>query len=142
VTRNDAATGLANGDVGLVVARRDAEGGESVVVAFPGPDALPAGDARFSPDLRLVVYVSPARLPPHETTFAMTIHKSQGSEFDRIAVAIGDHSGRLLSRELVYTGITRARTEATLFVRTPVLRYALNKQVKRASGLGPLLRSD
>lgn len=142
ITRNDPATGLFNGDVGVVVIRRDAEGTPGVMVAFPGPDALPADSEAFNPELRLVRYVSPARLPPHETTFAMTIHKSQGSEFSRVALALGDRAGPLLTRELIYTGVTRARIEATLFVRVPILRRALRNRVQRASGLSALLRED
>jgi exodeoxyribonuclease V alpha subunit len=79
--------------------------------------------------------VSPARLPPHESVFAMTVHKSQGSEFERVGLLLPPQLSPILTRELIYTGITRARSHVTLFGNAEVLRSAIELRVERASGL-------
>ena len=80
--------------------------------------------------------VSVSRLAHVETAFAMTIHKSQGSEFFHTVVVLPDAGGDLLTRELVYTGITRAKEFLTLVEPRPgLLGTAMAQQVKRASGL-------
>ena len=136
VLRNDRASGLYNGDLGLVV-RASFGGGRALRVVFPGPDSLPQGP--LGPDdvlgLRLVRYVAPARLPEHQTTFAMTIHKSQGSEFDHAVVVLPEERSRVLTRELIYTGVTRARKRVTLVGSPEVLVQALDHPVERWSGL-------
>ncbi|GAB6067620.1 hypothetical protein JCM13664_09380 [Methylothermus subterraneus] len=78
---------------------------------------------------------SPARLPAHETCFAMTVHKAQGSEFNRVLLVLPTKSSEVLSRELVYTAITRARTRVQCFGPKAVLRYALGRCVQRYGGL-------
>ncbi len=118
VTENDYAVGRFNGDIGLVVRRH---GKESVV--FPDPD-------------RGVVFLSPGRLPAHETVFAMTIHKSQGSEFDHALVVLPAEPGPILTRELIYTGATRAKTRLTLVGRPEVLSAGLDLTTQRARGEG------
>lgn len=125
VERNDYAVGLFNGDVGVVV-KND---GERQVV-------FPHGSG--------VRYVVPARLPEHQTVFAMTIHKSQGSEFDHAMVVLPDKASPVLTRELIYTAVTRARRKVTLVCdeEMKVLRQALAKKVQRASGLRAELRGD
>ena len=131
VRANDVAVGRANGDVGVIVRREGA-----LVAAFPGPDALPASDSVHSPDhLRLVDYLSLARLPAHETCFAMTIHKSQGSQWPHITVVLPDYASPILTRELIYTAITRARETATVLGAEAVLAHALERPAQRASGL-------
>jgi exodeoxyribonuclease V alpha subunit len=138
VTRNDPSTGLYNGDVGLAV--RAGTGAERRLrVVFAGPDALPRDPADAAEGLRLVRYVSPARLPDHETTFAMTIHKSQGSEFDHAVIVLPEGPSRVLTRELVYTGVTRARRQVTVVGSPAVLARALGRPVRRWSGLGTAL---
>jgi exodeoxyribonuclease V alpha subunit len=117
VTSNDYVVRLFNGDVGIVVS--DAQGERKV--AFPDP----AG----------VRYVAPSRLPEHQSVFAMTIHKSQGSEFDHAMVILPEHDSPVLTRELVYTAVTRARRQLTLVGDPAVLVQALGKTVRRASGL-------
>lgn len=112
VVRNDPLTGLANGDLGVVVA----EGSERRV-AFAG-DVLP---------LESVPWV--------ETAWALTIHKSQGSEFDDVVVSLPDETNRVLCRELVYTAVTRARHGVTLVGSAASLRAALARRVARSSGL-------
>jgi exodeoxyribonuclease V alpha subunit len=120
VTRNDYGVRLYTGDVGGVV--RDPDRPRRLAVAFPGP--------------RLV---APARLPPHETVFAMSIHKSQGSQFDRAFVVLPDVPSPVLTRELVYTAVTRARQRITLVASEEILGEALARRVSRASGLAERL---
>jgi exodeoxyribonuclease V alpha subunit len=117
VSSNDYTVRLFNGDVGIVVAdeRRERK------VAFPD-----AGGVR---------YVAPARLPEHDDAFAMTIHKSQGSEFEHALVTLPERDSPVLSRELIYTAVTRARRRLTLVGDLAVLQRALGKSVRRASGL-------
>ncbi len=117
VTQNDYALGLFNGDVGVVV--KDEAG--RLRVCFESAAGL-----------RML---TPGRLPPHETVFATTIHKSQGSEFDAVAVVLPDTASPLLGRELLYTAVTRARRRVDLFARREVLRTALTRSVQRPSGL-------
>ncbi|MBE2292068.1 MAG: ATP-binding domain-containing protein, partial [Xanthomonadaceae bacterium] len=71
----------------------------------------------------------------HESAFAMTVHKAQGSEFDRVWLLLPARDNRVLSRELVYTGITRARRELHLAAAAPVLEAALGRHAGRVSGL-------
>jgi exodeoxyribonuclease V alpha subunit len=124
VTANDYSVGRYNGDVGLVV--RDADG--LWAVAFP--------------EERGVTYLPPARMPEHQTVFAMTIHKSQGSEFDDVLVVLPEEPSPVLTRELVYTGITRARRRVSVLGAESVLRYGLERRVRRASGLARAFEGD
>ncbi|MBI0325828.1 AAA family ATPase [Burkholderia plantarii] len=118
VTRNDYALGLFNGDIGIALP--DAKG--ALRVWFRGADGL----ARA---------VSPAALPPHDTAFALTVHKSQGSEFDEAALVLPAAFGRVLSRELVYTAITRARSRVQVIGPRAVLAQAIATRTQRDSGL-------
>ncbi len=93
VTRNDYQIELFNGDVGVTL--RDPQG--RLRVHFEGLDGTPRS-------------FHPARLPPCETVFAMTVHKSQGSEFDEVILMLPTRGSRILTRELVYTGVTRAKS--------------------------------
>ena len=78
----------------------------------------------------------PQRLPEHETVFAMTVHKSQGSEFDDVLLVLpDDENHRLLTRQIVYTGITRAKKRVLLYGSKPALNNALEKKIERESGL-------
>ena len=117
VTQNDYSLGLFNGDVGVVV--RDEHG--RLRVCFEGAEG-----ARF---------LSPGRLPPHETVFATTIHKSQGSEFDAVSIVLPEAASALVGRELIYTAVTRARRRVDLFSPLEVIRGALARTVQRPSGL-------
>ncbi|RQP97290.1 exodeoxyribonuclease V subunit alpha [Burkholderia stagnalis] len=118
VTRNDYALGLFNGDIGIALP--DAQG--ALRVWFRRAD----GTARA---------VSPAALPPHETAFALTVHKSQGSEFDEAALVLPATFGRVLTRELVYTAVTRARTRVQVIGGRRVLAQAIATRTQRDSGL-------
>jgi len=136
VKRNDYGVRRYNGDIGVVV--RAGEGEERrTLVAFPGPDDLPrgVGGPAGTEGLELVEYLAPSRLPDHQTVFAMTIHKSQGSEFEHVLVILPARSSPILSRELVYTAVTRAKKGMTLLASREVLEPALAREIKRASGL-------
>ena len=123
VTQNDYSVGLFNGDVGII--GRDHESG-SVYAFFVGTDN----------QLRKI---APIRLPAHETVYAMTVHKSQGSEFDNILFILPDRDSPVLTRELIYTGITRARSRVELWANERLLGLALQRRVQRWSGLPDLL---
>jgi len=118
VTRNDAQLGVFNGDVGVV---------------------MPSLEGRLKVwflDGQLLRSVSVMRLPHVETAWAMTVHKSQGSEFEHTALVLPPGGAEVLSRELVYTGITRARQQFTLIeAETGLLEAAIHRPGVRASGL-------
>lgn len=123
VVRNDVTRGLYNGDVGVALRRRDGE----LRVVFPrqgGFMALPADS-----------------LPAVEPAFALTVHKSQGSEYGHVLVVLPPEGGRrLLTRELLYTAVTRAKALAVLCGTKEVLRFAIGRRITRESGLLTLLR--
>ena len=77
----------------------------------------------------------PRLLPEHETVYAMTVHKSQGSEFDRVVLILPERTSPVLTRELVYTGVTRARRSVEIWSPAEVLQAAVQTPVRRASGL-------
>ena len=83
--------------------------------------------------------IAPARLPAHETAFASTVHKAQGSEFDEVVLLLPARASRVLTRELVYTAVTRARKRVTLLGNAAILREAIGTRVERASGLAERL---
>jgi len=127
VTHNDYELGLMNGDIGIALDLPVEAGAPPVLrVAFPAGDG--AGGVKW---------VSPSRLQGVETVFALTVHKSQGSEFTHAALALPDAYSPILTRELVYTGITRARAYLTLALPEgrSVLDRAVQAKVQRASGL-------
>ena len=121
VTRNDPRTGLSNGDTGVVV--RDAD--DRVRVWFPE-----LGDASGQPRL-----VAPARLPPHESFFAVTVHRAQGSEYDEVAVVPGPAESRVATRELLYTAVTRARRRVVVYGSEESVVAAVGRATERFSGL-------
>ncbi len=84
-------------------------------------------------------HVAPSRLPQHSTVFAMTVHKSQGSEFDEVAVVLPRDPSPVVSRELLYTGITRARRRVTVYAPEEILRDAVRHRVRRSGGLRRLI---
>jgi exodeoxyribonuclease V alpha subunit len=120
VTRNDYGLRLFNGDVGMALT--DPESGGALRIFFPSPD----GSMRK---------FDPYRLPEHETVYAMTVHKSQGTEFDRVLLVLPEGDARVLSRELLYTGVTRARKRVDLWAGEEALRAALSRRIERVSGL-------
>lgn len=114
ITRNDYAQGLWNGDVGVTLPDDDGR----LRVWFDGERA-----------------VSPARLPAHETVWAMTVHKSQGSEFDRVVLVLPPRASRVTTRELLYTGLTRARRHVAVWGGEAAFTAAVAARLERASGL-------
>jgi exodeoxyribonuclease V alpha subunit len=122
VTENDYELGLYNGDTGVIV---------------QSPDGPPT--AAFERGGELLQF-SPLRLGSVDTVYAMTIHKSQGSQFDTAAVLLPAAGSRLLTRELLYTAVTRARRELILVGAEEAVRNAVARPVARASGLADRLR--
>ncbi len=120
ILSNDYNLRLFNGDVGVIFPDPENEG--ELRAFFQGSDGT----------LRSFV---PARLPAHETAWAMTIHKSQGSEYKRVLIVLPDREGPTLTRELIYTAVSRARSRVEIWHRAPVLRAAIERTVDRASGL-------
>ena len=117
ITHNDYELGLYNGDTGVIVSNPDR--GISAVFETAGR----------------LVGVSPLRLDAVETVYAMTIHKSQGSQFRTAAVVLPPASSRILTRELLYTAVTRARTNLILLASEQSIRAAVGRPVARASSL-------
>jgi exodeoxyribonuclease V alpha subunit len=117
LTQNDYSLGLFNGDTGVVIERP----GGGLTVAFRR-----GGEA---------VTVSPSRLAAVETAFAMTAHRAQGSEFDQVIVLLPAASSRILTRELLYTAVTRAKRSVVLVGTEESVRAAVSRPIARASGL-------
>ncbi|SDJ44230.1 DNA helicase/exodeoxyribonuclease V, alpha subunit [Ferrimonas sediminum] len=129
LSRNDYSLKLMNGDVGLCLPVWDEQGQRRLRVAFLTPEGG-------------IKTVMPSRLSSVETVYAMTVHKSQGSEFAHTAMVLPASDSPILTRELVYTGITRARHWFTLLTPTPRLfAAAIGRRTVRASGLSQRLAS-
>ena len=128
VTRNDRDTNLANGDTGVVILAEDG----SPQVWFPDL-GRGAEDERF--------LIGPSRLPSHESFYALTIHRAQGSEYDEVVCVPGPATSRVNSRELLYTAVTRARQKVIVFADAACVRACVARQTRRASGLRPGLTS-
>ncbi|RMC94370.1 exodeoxyribonuclease V subunit alpha [Aquitalea palustris] len=122
ISANDYGVGLFNGDIGFTVERP-----QGLRVAFPAAD----GSWRE---------FAPGRLPQHETVFAMTVHKSQGSEFDEVWLQLPATPGPVLNRALIYTAITRARQRFAVAGSDEVWQQAVRLAPARYSGLADLLR--
>ena len=119
IVRNDYNVGLFNGDLGIVLP--DAVSGE-LRVFFRGE-----GDE--------VLNFAPGRLPAHEPAFALTVHKSQGSEFQDALVILPERDAPVLTRELLYTGITRVRETVEVWASEEILRQTIGRKIERSSGL-------
>jgi exodeoxyribonuclease V alpha subunit len=124
VTENDYQQELFNGDVG--------------VLGYNAAGTRLLGYFGEGESLRTVPL---SRLPRYETVFAMTVHKSQGSEFERVALVLPERPSPVLTRELVYTAITRAKQRVHVFGTEAVLRTGLATEIRRTSGLGEALRA-
>lgn len=129
ITRNDHALGLFNGDIGMTMLEPDIDadsGRRRLRVYFEMPDGTIRG-------------ILPSRIPEHEVVYAMTIHKSQGSEFaDTVMVLPADYTP-ILTRELIYTGITRAKSRLYLYAPLDIISKSVQVRTERASGLAQLL---
>lgn len=126
VTRNDYSLGLYNGDIGICIPDPD---DHKLKVWFE------KGDGTFQSYL-------PYRLPECETAFAITIHKSQGSEFNEVLVVLPSEDNRVLCRELLYTAVTRARKRVSVAAEKQVMELALSKRIQRYSGLAKQLQGS
>lgn len=127
VRKNDYGLGRYNGDVGIwVKVRRSDEASEK--------PTLMALFAREGGGAAVAVHTS-SRLPEHDVVWAMTVHKSQGSEFDKVVFVLPERSTSLWTRELIYTGITRVKRELVLAGSRDVLTDGLARRIRRASGL-------
>ena len=121
ITRNHYPLGLFNGDIGVTLPdQEDADG--RLAVFFPGS----SGEVRR---------FRPYQLPQHETVYAMTVHKSQGSEFDEVLFILPDRDFPVLTRELIYTALTRARKKISIWGSRTIIRNAIARQIERTSGL-------
>ena len=125
VEQNDYSLGVFNGDVGIIF---PAPGDEEKLLAwFPGEDGA------MRP-------VSPTRLPPHRPAYAMTIHRSQGSEYEEVAVALPDHESEVLNRNLLYVAASRAKEKVTLFSSPDTIRRTMEREPPQGGGLEFRLR--
>lgn len=121
VTRNDYNLGLFNGDIGIT---------------WPASSGqLRDLQVFFSAGNGQVKHYATHRLPEHETVFAMTVHKSQGSEFDDVVLLLPPKDYPVLTRELIYTGLTRAKQKFSLWAKPSVLGNAIKQKIERTSGL-------
>lgn len=149
ISENNYRLGLYNGDIGIIWRVTDTEGYEHLMACFEDID-VQGNDVECTEtgDSEAIRYILPSRLPKFETVYAMTIHKTQGSEFDHVAMLLSagqnesDASkstkttvNKLLSRELLYTAITRAKTQLTVASNQLTWQQGVNGQVKRYSGL-------
>jgi exodeoxyribonuclease V alpha subunit len=124
VTRNDYNLRLFNGDVGIIM---------------PDPENPHSLRAFFKDEFKMLRDFAPALLPGHETVFAMTVHKSQGSEFNSVLLILPDQDSPLLTRELLYTAITRAREKMVIWGSETIFASAVKRCIKRTSGLAEAL---
>ncbi|MFQ5650967.1 MAG: exodeoxyribonuclease V subunit alpha [bacterium] len=120
IARNDYQMHLFNGDFGIIL---------------PDPDANNELKAYFPAGGNAFRKIRPFRLPEHETAYAMTVHKSQGSEFEHVLLLLPAMDSPILTRELIYTGITRAARSVEIWGDEGVFKAAVARRVKRASGL-------
>jgi exodeoxyribonuclease V alpha subunit len=125
ITVNSPRSKLVNGDIGIVVNVQDADGTINRRVYFETED----GER----------YLTPAELPQFEVCYAMTVHKSQGSEYDNLVVILPDENSPLLTRELVYTAVTRTKKSLTIAGSSKAFLQSINNESTRYSGLKTLL---
>ena len=118
ITQNNYHIGLFNGDIGLCLMDQSGQ----LRVYFQMPDAT-------------IADFQPSRLPEHETVFAMTVHKSQGSEFTHTVLALPENNVAVVTRELIYTAVTRAKKQLTLFADLGLMTSAIRHKTKRFSRL-------
>lgn len=121
ISRNDHALGLYNGDIGICMLD-DSLAEPRLKVFFELPDGS-------------VKSVLPSRVPEHQTAYAMTVHKSQGSEFEFTVMILPKDFSPILTRELIYTGITRAKKRLALYAQSEVVKRGIKVTTERASGL-------
>lgn len=123
IVQNDYGLNLFNGDVGLILKDRN----DNQLKVF------------FRDSKGNIRKIMPARLPRHETVWAMTVHKSQGSEFEEVLLILSDKDVPVMTRELIYTGITRAVSKVNVRASREILSKAITRRVARQSGLAAAL---
>ena len=123
IQRNDSTLGLFNGDIGIMLNNDEGE-----MKAF---FQLPDGTLKA---------IQPSRLPQHETAYVMTVHKSQGSEFTHTALVLPEKFSPVVSRELLYTALTRAKQKLSLYACEYMVKMAIQTRIQRRSGLVDKLR--
>ncbi|WP_193016077.1 exodeoxyribonuclease V subunit alpha [Proteus sp. FME41] len=123
IQRNDSTLGLFNGDIGIMLNNDEGE-----MKAF---FQLPNGTLKA---------IQPSRLPQHETAYVMTVHKSQGSEFTHTALVLPEKFSPVVSRELLYTALTRAKQKLSLYASDYMVKMAIQTRIQRRSGLVDKLR--
>ncbi len=128
IMRNDYRTGLFNGDVGVFWPEHS-QGHRRARIWF----RTPAGPLKA---------FSPSQLPAHETAFALTVHKSQGSEYRHVVLILPEQDNPVLTRELLYTGLSRAREKISLVASEDVLARAIGRRTERTSGLRAALEGQ
>lgn len=121
ITRNHYDLELYNGDVGILLPDPKIPGTE-LFAFFPGKDSTPKKIPLF-------------RLPEHLPAYALTVHKSQGSEFNEIFLVLPDRDVPVLTRELLYTAITRGKEKVTIIGNETIIRNAVERKIQRTSGL-------
>ncbi|MGB5157783.1 exodeoxyribonuclease V subunit alpha [Desulfobacterium sp. N47] len=126
IKENSYSHGLYNGDVGLIMPAQDED--DNLYAYFHGSQEP---ERRFKPGI----------LPKHETAYAMTVHKSQGSEFENVVLILPEKDYPVLTRELIYTGITRTTGKLTILGTAGILKTAISRKTERASGLQDALWS-
>src|SRR5581483_564022 len=129
ITQNDYQAQLFNGDIGVILPDPRENDRHQLWAWFIGADNQPRR-------------LSPGRLPDYELAYAMTVHKAQGSQFERVVLILPDRDSPVLSRELIYTGVTRASKRVDVWFTKPVLCAAIARQAIRRSGLHDALRGD
>jgi exodeoxyribonuclease V alpha subunit len=121
ISRNNYSLELFNGDIGITMPEPDSKT-KDLYVYFSGNSGKLR---RFLPN----------RLPEHETAYAMTVHKSQGSEFEKVLLILPDQEYPVLTRELLYTGITRAKNHISIWGREEIIKTTILRKINRDSGL-------
>lgn len=147
ITKNDPVLGLVNGNVGFCAFVASEDEKKSDTEAELGTDAQPSkervlrvfipvgAEERDGKSVLKVNVISTLLLTNYDLGYAMSIHKSQGSEYDKVEIMLSERINRVLTKELVYTGITRAKKCVSMVTSTKALYYALEHSVERASGL-------
>jgi exodeoxyribonuclease V alpha subunit len=143
INQNDYELNLFNGDIGIAMMVAGNDGRQELRVCFVADVAnsdIESSDAdKCACNKRKIRQLLPTRLPAHETAFAMTVHKSQGSEFSDVALVLPAKHSPVISRELIYTAITRGKKSFSLYSNEEVLKAGVRARIERASGLRDLL---
>ena len=127
VTQNDYSLKLFNGDTGII---------------FNDPEKKGETKAYFQGKDNTIRSFHPSSLPEHETVYAMTIHKSQGSEFDNVMLVLPEKESPVLTRELLYTAVTRTKEKIQIIGSEKIINYAVSRNIERRSGLKDLLKGQ